>query len=127
MGELPLVEADPSQMHQLPLDLFGNWLKFHREGVSPLLSVSTVLTDEGWRLTGAHNGIGFEAKCLDRIFSPFQRLHGRSGYEGSGAGVAICRKIKRRGGEITATSKPGVGTSFEVALRHTDSSRWAAT
>lgn len=128
MGDLPMVEADPTQMHQLLLNLFGNALKFHREGVPPLVNVSARLADDVCRLTVVDNGIGFEEKYLDRIFSPFQRLHGRLEYEGTGMGLAICRKIvERHGGEITATSKPGVGTSFEVALPHTHSSRWDAT
>lgn len=65
----------------------------------------------------ADNGIGFDLKYLERIFVPFQRLHGRSEYEGTGIGLAICRKIvERHGGEITASSEPGRGTVFTVTL-----------
>ena len=63
------------------------------------------------------NGIGFDEKYLDRIFQPFQRLHGRSQYEGTGMGLAICRKIvERHGGTITAKSAPGKGPTFIVTL-----------
>jgi len=63
------------------------------------------------------NGIGFEEKYLDRIFEPFQRLHGRGTYEGTGMGLAICRKIvERHEGNITARSAPGQGTTFIVTL-----------
>jgi signal transduction histidine kinase len=63
------------------------------------------------------NGIGFEEKYLDRVFTIFQRLHGRAEYEGTGIGLAICRKIvQRHGGSITATSRPGEGSTFIVRL-----------
>jgi signal transduction histidine kinase len=63
------------------------------------------------------NGIGFDEKYLDRIFNPFQRLHGRDRYEGSGIGLSICRRIaERHGGTITARSVPGQGSTFIVCL-----------
>ncbi len=63
------------------------------------------------------NGIGFDEKYTDRIFRPFQRLHGRNEYEGSGMGLAICRKVvARHGGEIRAHSRPGEGSTFVVTL-----------
>jgi len=68
-------------------------------------------------LTVSDNGIGFDEKYLDRIFQPFQRLHGSEEYEGTGMGLAICRKIiERHSGSITATSKPGQGATFVVSL-----------
>ncbi|HYH45719.1 MAG TPA: ATP-binding protein, partial [Thermoanaerobaculia bacterium] len=63
------------------------------------------------------NGIGFDEKYLDRIFTVFQRLHGRDVYEGTGIGLAVCRKIaERHGGSITARSQPGAGATFLVTL-----------
>jgi PAS domain S-box-containing protein len=73
--------------------------------------------DEVCRLTVADNGIGFEPKHADRIFSPFKRLHGRSEYSGTGMGLAICRRIvERHGGDITVSSTPGEGTTFVLYL-----------
>jgi signal transduction histidine kinase len=63
------------------------------------------------------NGIGFDEKYSERIFNPFQRLHGRSAYEGVGMGLAICRKIaERHSGSISAKSTPGAGSIFTVTL-----------
>ncbi|NJD58542.1 MAG: hypothetical protein FIA98_03985, partial [Anaerolineae bacterium] len=63
------------------------------------------------------NGIGFELQYLDRIYTPIQRLHSRQEYEGSGMGLAICRRIvERHSGEITATSTPGMGSTFIIVL-----------
>ncbi|WP_371865853.1 sensor histidine kinase [Dictyobacter kobayashii] len=68
-------------------------------------------------LTVQDNGIGFEEKYLDRIFTVFQRLHGRNEYEGTGIGLAVVRKIvERHGGTITATSTLGEGSTFIVTL-----------
>ena len=69
------------------------------------------------RITVDDNGIGFDEKYLDRIFSPFQRLHGRSAYEGTGIGLAICRRIvERHNGTITAHSREGEGSTFVITL-----------
>ena len=73
--------------------------------------------NHGSRSSWKDNGIGFDEKYLDRIFQPFQRLHGRSKYEGTGIGLAICRKIvERHGGTLTAKSAPGKGAAFIVTL-----------
>jgi PAS domain S-box-containing protein len=115
---LPEIEADPLQIRLLIQNLIGNALKFHRKDQPPVVSIWA--DTPGDRTTVLHiedNGIGFDPKYLDRIFQPFQRLHGRGEYEGSGMGLAICRKIvERHGGEITAQSIPGTGTTFLVTL-----------
>jgi light-regulated signal transduction histidine kinase (bacteriophytochrome) len=68
-------------------------------------------------ITIQDNGIGFEEKYLDRIFTVFQRLHGKSEYEGTGIGLAVVRKIiERHGGSISAKSSPGTGATFFVTL-----------
>jgi signal transduction histidine kinase len=122
VGELPTLEAAPLQMRQLFQNLIGNALKFHREGVPPRVRVAAREIDRGdgapvCELTFEDNGIGFDTKYLDRIFTPFQRLHGRVEYEGTGMGLAVCRRIvERHRGEITAESVPGQGARFLIVL-----------
>jgi PAS domain S-box-containing protein len=122
VGELPVVEADPLQMYQLLQNLIGNALKFHKPDEPPVVKVMSRLVHESdgvqlWEITVQDNGIGFEEQYLDRIFQVFQRLHGRQEYEGTGIGLAICRKItERHGGAITARSQPGKGATFIVIL-----------
>ena len=117
--EMGTVEADPVQVHQLLLNLVGNALKFHREGVPPVVRVSAQAREDAVALVVEDNGIGFDEKYADRIFTPFQRLHGRHEYEGTGIGLAIVRRIvERHGGSVSVTSTPGSGSRFEVVLPH---------
>ena len=130
VGDLPTIAADPTQMRQLMQNLIGNGLKFHRSEEPPIVRVrGRVLDgkvdglnrdsslDEVCELTIEDSGIGFEEKYLDRIFTIFQRLHGRSVYEGTGIGLATCRKIvEQHRGSITAKSTPGEGATFIVTL-----------
>ncbi len=119
---LPTIDADPLQMRQLLQNLIGNAIKFHRPGVPPIIKIKGTLTGrpdgkEMLTLTVTDNGIGFDEKYLDRIFTPFQRLHGRDAYEGTGIGLAVCRKIvERHGGTLTAESEPGKGSTFVATL-----------
>ncbi len=123
LGPLPTLEADASQMRQLLQNLIGNGLKFARPKTPPIVQVeSRELPSENgasprYEISVADNGIGFEEIYLDRIFELFQRLHGRQEYEGTGMGLAICRKIaERHGGTITAKSAPDQGAKFIVTL-----------
>src|SRR5262249_51051961 len=117
LGALPTLSADPLQMRQLLQNLIGNALKFHRPGVPPVVVVQATLAGDPCRLEVRANGIGFDERYLDRIFQVFQRLHGRVAYEGTGVGLAICKKIaERHGGSITARSTPGEGATFVVTL-----------
>ena len=122
---LPTIQADPLQMRQLLQNLIGNALKFHRPSVPPCVQVVGQVRSAAAPLQGGlacelsvtDNGIGFEEMYLDRIFDVFQRLHGRQEYEGTGMGLAICRKIaERHGGSITARSTPGQGSTFIILL-----------
>jgi len=114
---LPSVIADPAQMRQLVLNLIANALKFHQKDILPVVKVSATCDQECCVLSIKDNGIGFEEKYLDRIFTIFQRLHGRQEYEGTGVGLAVCRRIvERHGGQITAKSSPGQGANFLVRL-----------
>jgi PAS domain S-box-containing protein len=137
VGELPILEADPTQMRQLLQNLIGNALKFHRQTEPPRVKVyrQDPPAAEPEQGTGSccvvveDNGIGFDEKYLERIFQPFQRLHGRQEYEGTGMGLAICRKIvERHGGWLTARSTPGQGATFVITLplRHESTTRRAA-
>jgi PAS domain S-box-containing protein len=122
--DLPTVASDPIQMRQLLQNLIGNALKFHRRNEPPVVRISAEIIDSPdangraqpggtCRISIADNGIGFDEKYLDRVFAIFQRLHGRGDYEGTGIGLAICRRIvERHGGTITARSKPGQGSTF---------------
>jgi PAS domain S-box-containing protein len=121
--DLPVVEADPIQMHSLLLNLIGNGLKYHRPDLRPVVTVrgESIWQEASRRrliaIRVADNGIGFDEANLERIFRPFVRLHGRSRYEGSGMGLAICSKIvERHGGSITARSCPESGSVFTVIL-----------
>ncbi len=116
-GKLPVIEADPSQMQQLFANLINNGLKYHGDEVKPVIRVYCEESEEYVRILMEDNGIGFEEKYTERIFLPFERLHGRGRYTGLGIGLAICRKIVRRhGGYITARSSPGQGSVFIVHL-----------
>lgn len=117
IGALPTVEADALQMRQLLQNLVSNALKFHRPDVPPRVNVSGSVVADHAQIIVADNGIGFDEKYADRIFTLFERLHGRTAYEGTGIGLAICRKIaQRHGGEIRARSTPGEGATFVVTL-----------
>jgi signal transduction histidine kinase len=117
-----MIDADPMQMRQLFQNLIGNALKFQPPGNTPIVKISgrTVTTPAGKscaEISIKDNGIGFDEKYVDRMFAVFQRLHGRTEYEGTGVGLAVCRRITdRHGGTITARSNPGDGATFTVTL-----------
>jgi PAS domain S-box-containing protein len=127
-ANLPTLAGDALQMRQLLQNLIENALKFRRKDEAPVVRVSAEIIDgvdasgrpqpsSACRISVADNGIGFDEKYLDRIFTIFQRLHGRGEYEGTGIGLAICRRIaERHGGSITARSKPRDGATFVVTL-----------
>lgn len=128
----PLPEANiiPSQMRQLFQNLLSNSLKFTREDIQPVISIKyTAATEKEvmrYQLKPAEryhkieisdNGIGFENEFAGKIFAIFQRLHGRSEYEGSGIGLAICKKIvEHHGGIIYASGTPDSGATFTIIL-----------
>jgi signal transduction histidine kinase len=117
IGPLPAVEVYPNLMRQLFQNLISNSLKYRRDEDRPKIRIHGEARDKTFSIYVEDNGFGFDEAYLDRIFKPFQRLHGRSEYEGTGMGLAICRKIvERHGGSITATSTPGQGSIFVVTL-----------
>jgi signal transduction histidine kinase len=135
----PNLLADSFQMRQLFQNLLSNAIKFTPVGIDPRISISSrtinlseipvgllsplalgkeqTAAKRYYEISVTDNGIGFEQKYEDKIFQVFQRLHGRSHYEGSGIGLAICKRIvERHGGAITASSQPGRGSTFRVYL-----------
>ena len=118
--DLPTIQADRSQMIQLFQNLIANALKFQRENQIPRVSIywCKPRKERTCEICVEDNGIGFDQKFLDKIFVPFQRLHGRNSlYPGIGMGLAICSKIlERHGGRIRAESEPDKGSRFIVTL-----------
>ena len=117
IGNMPVIEADESQIRQLFQNLVGNALRFRGEE-APSIKIHGKLDGPGiCEICVKDNGIGFEQQYAELIFRPFQRLHSRSQYEGTGMGLAICRKIvERHGGAIRAESEPGKGATFVIRL-----------
>ena len=119
ISELPAIVADRVQMRRLFQNLIDNGLKY-QSGDKPLIRIyaDSSCTDGFWEIHVKDNGIGFDERYLDKIFKPYQRLHGRNSiYRGTGMGLAICRRIvERHGGGITARSEPGRGATFIVRL-----------
>ncbi|MBI4944961.1 MAG: PAS domain S-box protein [Bacteroidetes bacterium] len=117
IDKLPFIDADATQMHQLFQNLISNSCKFSRENVATYIRIFSKTTDNNTiQLFFEDNGIGFEEKYFENIFNIFERLGGYK-YEGSGIGLAVCKKIaQRHGGEITAQSQLGKGTTFIVSL-----------
>ena len=133
VSDLPVIDADPLQMRQLFQNLIANALKFRKPDEPSFVKIFAncdsqiaegatwaLANAETWQISVTDNGIGFDEKYLDRIFTVFQRLHGRNTYEGTGVGLAVCRRIvERHNGSITARSKPGQGATFIVKLPST--------
>jgi signal transduction histidine kinase len=129
---MPTIMGRPRQLQQLFENLIGNALKYSREGVAPLILITTgvlkgrdagapaaaVSADKDYHLIQVQdNGIGFEQKDAERIFTVFTRLHGNKEYRGTGVGLSIAQKVvQNHGGYIWAESKPGEGTIFKVLL-----------
>jgi len=129
-GNLPWLDAIPLQIKQLFSNIIHNAIKFRKADQNPEISIASYLMPEqekeGYSLKKdidyhkiiiSDNGIGFEQEYADKIFKIFQRLHGKSEYPGTGVGLAICRKITdNHNGLLSATSKPGEGSTFEIIL-----------
>ena len=121
-GELPIITADPAQLEQLFQNLLGNALKYRRADVPLRVHVGADYhVDNGaahWEFTVSDNGIGLDMVHAERIFQIFQRLHREDEYEGTGIGLAICKKIvQRHGGRIWVISAPSDGAAFHFTMR----------
>lgn len=133
IGSLPEINANETQIRQLFQNLIANSLKFHREGVAPIVHVDGEILGKGLpdhlhdthfplgdavcKITVSDNGIGFSEKYRDRIFEIFERLHSKQEYDGTGIGLAVCRKVvEAHHGTIHVHSTIGVGSMFEIYL-----------
>lgn len=115
-ASLPTVPADEMELVQLFQNLVGNGIKYQKS--VPSIHVSAARNDDGvWIFSVKDNGIGIESKYFEKIFGMFQRLHKREEFDGTGIGLAICKKIvERHGGHISVESEPGQGSTFHFAL-----------
>ena len=131
MDNLPMLSAIPLQMTQLFHNLISNALKFSKKDVAPYITITSKemtidqkrqyhvpdLNIDYIQIAFCDNGIGFEEVFSDRIFTIFQRLHSKSAYEGTGIGLALCKKIaENHGGSIVAQSTINIGTCFYINL-----------
>lgn len=114
--EMPHVFANARQMHQLIQNLIGNAIKYRGER-RPEIEVTARQEKDGWVISVSDNGIGFDPKFANKVFGVFQRLHSRGDYEGTGIGLAICKKIvEKNEGRIWVDSVEGEGSTFHVLI-----------
>jgi PAS domain S-box-containing protein len=120
---LPNVLADEMQLIQLFQNLVGNAIKYQNPGI-PRVHISAARTGEKrWTFSVRDNGLGIDSQYFEKIFGMFQRLHKREEFEGTGVGLAICKKIvERHGGYIWVESKSGHGSNFCFALHESEKS-----
>tara|TARA_R110001583_G_scaffold40798_4_gene130225 strand:+ start:5142 stop:6617 length:1476 start_codon:yes stop_codon:yes gene_type:complete len=127
--DLPEINGDVTQLNQLFLNLLSNAIKFRQKDIAPKINIihrnepvmdPVLSTEILWHIiTISDNGIGFEQAFAEKIFFPFQRLHARTAYKGTGIGLAVCRRIvERHGGTITVKSQVEQGTTFTIRLPH---------
>ena len=115
-GPLPTLRCNLTAMTQVFQNLVGNALKFRRED-PPLVRIAAQADEFGWTISIADNGIGISPQHFDRLFVIFTRLHARTKYDGTGTGLAICKKIvEQHGGRIWIESIPGEGSCFKFSL-----------
>jgi len=111
--ELPVIEGYSTEIKQLFQNLISNAIKFRKKGSIPRINISAYHDNSCWTFAIQDNGIGIAKEHEDRVFTIFQRLHTKNEYEGSGIGLAHCKKIiGLHKGKIWIESTPGEGTTF---------------
>ncbi len=116
-GPMPILQVYPTELKLLFQNLIANAIKFHHPDRQPEIWISAQQEEHHCVFAVADNGIGIEPQFLDRIFIIFQRLHNRTKYEGSGIGLAHCKKIvEMHEGKIWVESKPGLGSQFYFTI-----------
>jgi PAS domain S-box-containing protein len=119
--ELPEVKGDPVHIERVLQNLISNAIKYQPKVANPVIKVFARRLGQWWAIHVQDSGIGIAPEYHDRIFGAFKRLHGQHEYEGSGIGLAICKKtIERHGGTIRVESAPGKGSAFIFTLPATD-------
>jgi light-regulated signal transduction histidine kinase (bacteriophytochrome) len=114
---LPVVEAIPIQMRQLFQNLLSNAIKYSKPGYPPIIHINCLDSEDEYRITVKDNGIGFNNEYAEKIFHVFQRLLNNRSYEGTGIGLALCKKIvEAHNGRIYAESEEGKGSIFFIHL-----------
>ena len=126
---LPEVLGEPTLLSLTFQNLLGNAMKFVSPGVRPRIEVSADRDSSQWTVCVQDNGIGIRPEYAVQIFQPFKRLHGMTEYEGSGIGLAICKKaVERHGGTIWVDSQPGQGARFRFTLpAAAENGKWPTT
>ncbi len=118
---LPAVMADETQLVQLFQNLVSNAIKYRKPGVAEIHVSAAAADAKRWTFAVQDNGMGIDPRYFERIFGMFQRLHKREDIEGTGIGLAICKKIvERHGGVISVKSEPGRGSTFSFAMARSD-------
>jgi signal transduction histidine kinase len=116
-AQLPIIKASPTEMMQLFQNIIANAIKFRRQGVIPRINVEYVEQESTHQVSIADNGIGIKAEYQEKVFELFTKLHSMSEYEGSGIGLATCKKIvEELNGQMWLTSTQGVGTTFHFSI-----------
>jgi PAS domain S-box-containing protein len=127
IDRLPIISGYATEMKQLFQNLISNSIKFRKPGQPAVISISAMPKEEYWQFKITDNGIGIQDKYWERIFIIFQRLHTKNEYEGTGIGLAHCKKIAElHNGKIWVDSAPGEGATFYFTIRKRSTDMWGA-
>ena len=117
VDKLPVINAAKGPVRQLFQNLINNAVKYHKNEGRPKVKITSSENDDFWHFEIKDNGIGIDEEYFDKIFNLFQRLHGKEEYNGSGMGLAICKKIvEELGGKIRVESVLGKGSTFYFSI-----------